>query len=332
MIVDCNPEFGIELALALPYAYWLHERGELEKVVTSHGMQPFYYFADIVEEKYDHRTIDNEQAGLNSLPNSWIYGNTHNAKLYKDEWEHWEQFMCEKQGCGILNYEKWKMPDYSGHYKNDRFVFEKPFVVISNRFNWEHGGPPIGYFDAHCLIYLFKYFTKNGYKVIYKRPRNTEFPVDQNEAHTVMTNTQPIFQYNKEGQEIRFSDYDIANDFDDVILLDELVSKNTDLTYNQLQLNLFANASSFVAISGGSTLLLNLFQKPTITYLYNGSDLRKNFWEGGTRGITGNGVKNIKNYYYMMNPNIIPFIDKDCQDMREHKYDRFFKLIEESIK
>ena len=332
MIVDCNPEFGIELALALPYAYWLHEQGELEKVVTSHGMQPFYYFCDFVEEKYDHRTIDNEAAGLNSLPNNWIYGNIHNAKLYKDEWEHWEQFMCEKQGCGILNYEKWKMPDYSSHYKNDRFVFEKPFVVVSNRFNWEHGGPPVGYFDPNCLIFLFRYLTEKGYIVIYKRPRNTEFPVDQNERHTLMTNTQPIFQYNKDGQEIKFSDYDIANDFEDVILLDELVSKNTDLTYNELQLNLFANASSFVAISGGSTLLLNLFQKPTITYLYNGSDLRRNFWEGGARGITGKGPKNIKNYYYMMNPNLIPFIDKDCQEMREHKYDRFFKLIEESIK
>ena len=34
MIVDCNPEFGIELALALPYAYWLHKQGKLEKVIT----------------------------------------------------------------------------------------------------------------------------------------------------------------------------------------------------------------------------------------------------------------------------------------------------------
>ena len=71
---------------------------------------------------------------------------------------------------------------------------------------------------------------------------------------------------------------------------------------------------------------MNLFQKPTLTYLYNSSDLRQKFWENE------NGIKNIKNYYYMMNPNLIPFIDKDCQEMREHKYDRFFKLIEESIK
>ena len=33
--VDVHPEFGIELALALPYAYWLHENNQLEKVIVS---------------------------------------------------------------------------------------------------------------------------------------------------------------------------------------------------------------------------------------------------------------------------------------------------------
>ena len=56
-------------------------------------------------------------------------------------------------------------------------------------------------------------------------------------------------------------------------------------------------------MSGGSTLLLNLFKKPTITYLYNSSDLRYKFWEDEQ------GNKNIKNYYYAMNPNVIPYID-----------------------
>ena len=64
MIVDCNPEFGIELALALPYAYWLHEQGKLEKVITSKGMKPFYYFCDDVEEKYEYRTIDNGASAI----------------------------------------------------------------------------------------------------------------------------------------------------------------------------------------------------------------------------------------------------------------------------
>ena len=64
MIVDCNPEFGIELALALPYAYWLHEQGKLEKVITSKGMKPFYYFCENVEERYEHRSLDNFKNGV----------------------------------------------------------------------------------------------------------------------------------------------------------------------------------------------------------------------------------------------------------------------------
>ena len=35
MIIDTNPEFGLELTLVIPYAYWLHQRGEFEKVIKS---------------------------------------------------------------------------------------------------------------------------------------------------------------------------------------------------------------------------------------------------------------------------------------------------------
>ncbi|MAH43888.1 hypothetical protein CL614_09290, partial [archaeon] len=167
MTVDCNPEFGIELALALPYAYWLYENKELEKVITSKGMKPFYYFCNNVEERYDHRTIDNSAAGLNSLPNSWIYGMKENAELYKDEWEHWKSFRDVDRGCGILDYRKWKMPEYKNRFKNDKFVFEKPFIVVSNRYNWEHGNRPVGYFNIKCLYEMFNYLTGKGYLVIY---------------------------------------------------------------------------------------------------------------------------------------------------------------------
>ena len=122
------------------------------------------------------------------------------------------------------------------------------------------------------------------------------------------------------------SDYDLTTHFEDVILLDDVVSDNSELTYNEVQLNLYANADKFIGISGGSTLVLNLFQKPTITYLYNKSDLREKFWEDE------NGNKNIKNYYYMMNPNVIPYIDVECEDMRQNKFDNFLNLIKETIK
>ena len=35
MIIKNNAEFGVELALAVPYAYWLHKNNQLEYVVTS---------------------------------------------------------------------------------------------------------------------------------------------------------------------------------------------------------------------------------------------------------------------------------------------------------
>ena len=320
--VDINPEFGIELALALPYEYWLHENNQLEKVVVSKGMRPFYYFCDNVEEKYDFRTIDNSKAGLNTLPNSWIYGNKDNAKLYKNDWPLWEEFMCEEKGCGILDYRKWKLPNYTDQYKNDRFVFDKPFVVVANRYNWEHGTRPVGYFDIKCLYEIFNYLTDKGYTVIYKRPKNTEFPPDQNEMATLHNKETLSADVDGIGN---ISDYNLTLWYDDVILFDDIVEKNIDLSYNEVQLQLFANAEKFIAMSGGSTLLLNLFQKPTITYLYNTSDLRENFW------TSKNGNINIKNYYYMMNPNIIPFIDRECEEMRKGNHERFLNLIREKI-
>jgi len=320
--VDVHPEFGIELALALPYAYWLHENNQLEKVITSKGMKPFYYFCDNVEAKYKYRTIDNSAAGLDVLPNPWIYGNKSNAQLYKDEWDLWEEFMCAEKGCGILDYRKWKLPNYTDQYKNDRFVFDKPFVVVANRYNWEHGTRPVGFFDIKCLYEIFNYLTDKGYTVIYKRPNNTEFPPDQNEMATL--HYKETLSADVEGIG-NISDYNLTWYYDDVILFDDIVKKNIDLSYNEVQLQLFANAEKFIAMSGGSTLLLNLFQKPTITYLYNTSDLRENFW------TSKNGNINIKNYYYMMNPNIIPFIDRECEDMRQGNYERFINLIKEKI-
>ena len=322
MIVDCNPEFGIELALALPYAYWLHEQGKLEKVITSKGMKPFYYFCDNVEEKYDFRTIDNSAAGLDSLPNSWIYGNKKNAELYKKDWEHWKSFRDVERGCGILDYTEWKMPDYKNHYKNDKFKFEKPFIVVANRYNWEHGGPPIGHFNIKCLYEIFNYLTDSGYMVIYKRPKNTEFPIDQNEMNTLRNGEELKAEVDGIGT---MTDFDLTEQYDDVCLFDDFLKDYPQYTYNELQLNLFANAEGFIGMSGGSTLLLSLFQKPTITYLYNSSDLRDKFWENA------DGIENIKNYYYMMNPNTIPVVDRDCEKMKNNDNKEFLNKIKETF-
>ena len=302
MIINTNPEFGVELTLVLPYAYWLHTQGKLEKVITSKGMKPFYYFCDDVEERYDQRTVDNEAAGLNEIPNNWIYGSPIYAELYKDEWPGWEFYANNKQGCGILDYSQWKMPDFNTHFKNDKFVLDKPHIVISNRYNWEHGHPPQGFFSVECLYNIFNYLTESGYVVIYKRPKNTEFPLDQNEIRTVLGKEE--LTANVEGVGI-INDFQLTKHFKDVYLFDDLVTQYPEYTYNEIQINFFVNASGFISMGGGSTLFPCFFQKPTISY-FSGTliEARRDwFWEDSE------GNKNIKNYHFMINPDMIPFVD-----------------------
>ena len=169
---------------------------------------------------------------------------------------------------------------------------------------------------------MFNYLTESGYIVIYKRPNNTEFPIDQNEMNTIHNGE--TLKADVEGIGT-ITDFDLTKHYDDVWLFDDVLKKHSTYTYNELQLNLFANAKGFIGISGGSSLLLNLFQMPTITYLYNSSDLRDKFWEDE------NENKNVKNYYYMMNPNTIPFVDRDCEEMKKHNNKQFLNKIKETF-
>ena len=204
-----------------------------------------------------------------------------------------------EKGCGILNYKQWDMPNYNEHYKNDEITFDKPIVVISNRYNFEHGHKPVGYFDIKCLSEMFYYLTESGYTVIYKRPKNTEFPLDQNEINSYMNN----FELTDDVEDLGvISDYKLTEYYDDVHLLDDVVNKYPQYTYNEVQLKLFANTDGFIGMGGGSTLLLCLFQKPTLAY-----------------------------YHYMINPNIKPFIDVDGKDMVENNYGEFLNLVKETF-
>ena len=322
--ININPEFGIELVLALPYAYSLHKNNKLGKVTTSIGMKPFYYFTDNVVEAYNQRTIINDQSGLSSLPNDWIYGDKSNSKLYSDSWKHWENFYHIDSGCGILDYKEWELPNYNEYYKNDEIVFDKPVVVISNRYNWEHGHQPVGYFDIKCLSEMFHYLTEKGYIVIYKRPKNTEFPIDQNEVATLMNRYELTANVEGIGE---ISDYELTNYYEDVHLFDDIVAKYPQYTYNEVQLKLFANTDGFIGMGGGSTLLLCLFQKPTISYYGRRmvESSRKYFWKDEF------GNKNIKNYHYMINPNLIPFVDMDGKDMEDNNYGDFLNLVKDTF-
>lgn len=251
MIIKTNPEFGVELALTVPYAYY--SRDKVKTIVTSKGMKPFYFFCEDVREEFSYRTVDNEVANLGSLPNNWIHG------------------INPLEEPAVLDYSEWEVPPYREHYKNNEFDMGK-LVFISNKYNLEHGHEPFGYFDIKCLYDMFVYLTEMGYNVVYKRPTNKEFPPDQNEVGSI--NQKLTLRADVEGVGT-ISDRDLPTFFDKVYLFDDLVSK---YDYNMTQMMLMANTDYFITPCGGNSILSSMWDRPVISYVTQGKELRPNYF------------------------------------------------------
>ena len=273
--IRANPEFASELVCIIPYVYWLHTQGKLEKVVTSKDMKPFYYFCDKVEEYFDMRTLDNRNSGLEDTPNEWVH---HNAESVtgKDYSELTEQQQNDVNG--VLDYSEWIPPPYTEKYKTDEFKFEKPVIVVNNNYNIEYGKPiteSLRFFDIKTLYDIFGYLTENGYTVVYKRPDNTEFTLDQNEMSTL--DSKLSLTADVAGVGI-ISDYDLCEYFDgNVINMNKMKKDYPQYDYNEFQLKLFSSAEGFVTTNGGGGILCSYFKKPVVMYIPHGKELRTNY-------------------------------------------------------
>ena len=310
MIIDVNPEFGYELVCSIPYANWLQQNGQLEKVITCKGMKPFYYFCDNVEERYNHRSIDNKTNGVNNLPNTWIHHNAI-ALTGKDYSELSEQQQIEVNGC--LDYSQWTAPDYKTVYHDTSISLPDKYIIISNRYNLEHGQSPIGYFDIQSLYNMFTYLTDKGYSVIYKRPRNTEFATDPNELLNLNITA------DVEGLGL-ITDYQLVEMMDNVYLIDDII-KNISTNYNEAQLKIYARSNGFISMGGGSSILCSYFKMPVVIYVNTSGDIRPGYFDGDSYFNKLSGAK------------IYPVIDKkDDILVRGYKdYSHLYTTIERAF-
>jgi hypothetical protein len=271
--IKINSEFASELVCVIPYTYWLHERGELEKVITSKGMKPFYYFCDDVEERFEVRTFDVNTNGLQDVPNNWIHHNSY-AVVGRDHSELSEEEQSEVNG--VLDYSQWTPPPYVDYYKTDEFNHLKPYIIVNSNYNVEYGNDitqSMRYFDIKTLYETFNHLIDKGYTVIYKRPNNTEFTLDQNEMVTL--GGKFMLTADVEGVGV-ISDYDLCNYYDKVINLN-LLKEDYTYTYNELQMKLFSGADGFISTNGGGGFLCSYFGKPIIFYVPHGKELRSGY-------------------------------------------------------
>src|SRR5574343_1047309 len=134
---------------------------------------------------------------------------------------------------------KFLPPDYKTYYANDRFKFKKETVIICNRHNIEWSTRPINYFDLDTLKSLFE-LLQDKYQVVY---------INIEGRRELYDNAPPE----------PLGDFDLLKKYPKILNIHEVYLKNKDLSFNTLQLMLFANCQKFITMNGGHAILAAYF-------------------------------------------------------------------------
>lgn len=214
-VIDYEGEFQWEIFYVLPFAYWHHLNGTLRQTISAVNTREFYFFSENHLERYPTR---NWKAGFDfyDVPNT-----THHFNY---------------------DFSKWAPVPLKAQYRNDRFVYDKPTLVIANKYNMEWDKPPLNFIDIPTLDRIITAY-KSKYQIIYNRPLSNQIVDDNSEIldlgeHAWLRENHP-----------------------DVIQMNDLYARHraTVNNYNHLQLLVYANCERFVSVHGGTAALASYF-------------------------------------------------------------------------
>jgi hypothetical protein len=249
MEIDCYCEFGYELQLVIPFAYYLYENNLLNKTTSFFMTKELYYFSKNHEEKYDKRKF--------KLPN--VPNKTPHTKE--------------------LNYDQYTPPPYKSKYKNDYFVYEKPLLIIHNKFNEEWKKPPINFINTETLNKIFN-LCNDKYTIIYLRPQNNKIITDDSKVYNL-----------NEGKLLEI--YDII---DGNKLYEESKEKYNINNFNHFQLLIHANCDNFISVQGGNSVLASYFGGTNIIYAKKGRELLCDSYNGHYKKYSSCNILHSNNY------------------------------------
>jgi hypothetical protein len=226
-------EFAFEHVAVIPYAFWLHQQGRLTSTASVADTACLYYFSpDHTEVALDRRLVPiSEYPVAHAIP-----------------FDH-ERFPR------VLDTTQWQAPPYREVYADDgRFRFTKPPVVVCNKTNTEPYEPnrfAVNHLDNELLLALLHELTPR-FTVVYNRPRATDIVPDHAEI-------------------LELGDIEAAKRASpDVVTIQELHAEHPDLTFNELQLRLFATCERFVSVLGGASYLASYFGGTNVVYAQAG--------------------------------------------------------------
>ena len=209
-------EFTWDMIRALPKAYHHHLKGDKVKVFCKPGLAELYYFADEVEE------VERFDAYNDSI--------SYNKK------------------APDYTKSEWTPPPLKDKYK--KFItFDKPVVVIQNKYSLEWLEGTYNYYPTKVLGELFAYL-KEKYDIVYIRPKGdgTRYYKDQNEIQ-------------------EFDDYEyIAKEHPYVYTIDKFLKLYPQFSYNIMQYALMGAADKHITVSGGNACLSAYFGGDVIIY------------------------------------------------------------------
>ncbi len=213
--ISFQGEFGAELLFVLPFAYWHFKNGTLKSTESANFTNELYFFSPNHKESFTTRT------------NAGNYNYEIPRVLYSQDYE----------------IEKWEKVPFKAHFKNNIYVFDKPILIIANRYNMEWDGPPVSYYDKEILSFIIEKLEKK-YTIIYNRPGAQQITMDNSEIYDL--------------EEFNW----LKLNYPQVILMEQLFAENkaNASSFNHLQMLVYANANHFISVHGGTATLASYFE------------------------------------------------------------------------
>ncbi len=212
--IEFRGEFGAEMQFSLPHAYWHFCNGTLQETISFPGTKDFYFFSKNHVEVAGERT--NEGNYNFDLP----------RVLYSQDY----------------NMKKWKQVPLKEFYQNAEYRYDKPILIIANRYNSEWDGPPVSFFSINVLDEIIR-MLKDKYTIVYNRPQASQIVNDNSTIYDL-----DEFQW-------------LTTNYPEVLIMQDLFHENkiNATSFNHFQLCVYANCSNFMSIHGGTSVLASYF-------------------------------------------------------------------------
>ncbi len=217
-IVEEFHEFTWDMIRSLPMCYYNYKNNIPQKLRCKPGLSDVYYFVNNIEE-LDRFDAFNNNISYNHAPPFYT--------MYE-----------------------WEPPPLKEHYLNkEKLEFDKPTVVIQNKFSLEWNSGPFNYFSEEFLDTLFTLLQDN-YEIIYIRPTGDD------EKY-----------YKDENEILEFGDYKLIQDkYPNIHTIDKYLNMYPNYSYNIVQCLLEATSDKHIAVSGGNACIAAYFGGDVLVY------------------------------------------------------------------